>query len=204
MGRLVAIATVLVLVLPLAACGSDDGTSATTEPTDASVPTTLAENTTTVDGSAPTSPSTTSPTEAETMFGWLRSFEDTGSAIVVAVDPAEMLTGEAAPAAAREDGVLGQDEDLPNDFYIRNPDDATVEFTVSPSVVVTLQACYPDGECVTTEEVDLNTWSVLLGAGRGRPTDPGLGWDWYGAGTLPYEFTLESKVITQVEEQYLP
>jgi len=198
MERLVAIATVLVLLL--AACGPDDGTSATSEPTDASAPTTLLENTSTTDGSAPTSPSTTSPPEAETIFGWLRSFEDTGSAIVVAVDPAEMLTGEAAVIAAREDGVIGQDEDLPNDYYIRNPDDATTELRVSSDVAVTLQVCYRDGECVTTEQVDLNTWSVLLGA----ETDPGLGWDWYGAGALPYVFTVVSKVITQVQEQYLP
>lgn len=138
------------------------------------------------------------------MFGWLRSFKDNGSVVVVGVDSAEMLTGDAAEVAAREDGVIGEGEDLENDFYIRNLDEVTVDFMVSPDVLVTLQACYPEGECLTTEDVDLTTWGVLLGAGRGGPGDPGLGWDWYGAGALPYVFTLESGVITQALEQYLP
>ena len=70
---------------------------------------------------------------------------------------------------------IGLGEDLPNDFYIRNLDESTAEFTVSPNIVMTLQACYQGGWVVT--EQDLATWSVLLGAEE----DPGLKWDWYGA-----------------------
>ena len=43
-------------------------------------------------------------------------------------------------------------------------------------------------------------WSILLGA----EVDPGLGWDWYGAGSLPYLFTVQDGVVTHVVEQYLP
>lgn len=38
------------------------------------------------------------------------------------VDLAEMLTGEEARRAAVEHGVIGEGEDLPNDFYIDNPE----------------------------------------------------------------------------------
>ncbi|MDH3306732.1 MAG: hypothetical protein OEO77_04340 [Acidimicrobiia bacterium] len=75
---------------------------------------------------------------------------------------------------------VGQDEDLPNDFYIHNADQSTTEFTVSPDVVVTLQACYQGGGWLVTEQ-DLATWSVLLGAGE----DPGLEWDWQVRRTKP-------------------
>ena len=111
-----------------------------------------------------------------------------------------MLTDEAAVAAARQDGEIGQDEDLPNDFYIRSCDKCTTEFTVSPDVVVTLQACYQGGGCVVTEQVDLATWSVLLGTEE----DPGLEWDWYGAGSLPYDFTVSNEMVTEILEMYLP
>jgi hypothetical protein len=135
-----------------------------------------------------------------TVFGWLRSFEDSGAGVFLQVDEAEMLSGEAAVTAAREDGVIGPDEDLPNDYYIRDPDPSTTELMVSPDVVVTLQACYESGPCVTTEQVDLATWSVLLGGEE----DPGLAWAWYGSGALPYWFTIDNDAITSVEEQYLP
>ncbi len=50
------------------------------------------------------------------------------------------------------------------------------------------------------QPIDLNMWSVLLGG----EDDPGLEWDWYGSGTLPYEFILRSGLIVEAEEQYLP
>ena len=178
--------TILVVLLAiLTACGTNGSAGSTTT-----------ETTTTTT----TAPVTTTVPAAETIFGWLRSFEDTGETTTVGVDPAEMLTGEAAVAAARQDGAIGQDEDLPNDVYIRNPDESTTDFTVSPDVVVTLQACYQGGDCVVTEQVDLATWSVLLGAEE----NPGLEWDWYGAGSLPYEFTATNETVTEIHEVYLP
>jgi hypothetical protein len=166
-------------------CG-DDTTSA---------PTTTSSPTSTV-----TETSTTTAIASETTFGWLSSFEGRNGTTILGVDQAEMLTGQEARDAAREDGVIGENEDLPNDYYIRNPDEATTELVVSPDVVVTLQACYEGGECVTTEQVDLDTWSVLLGS----EDDPGLGWNWYGAGSLPYVFTIEDDIVVQVDEVYLP
>jgi hypothetical protein len=185
----------LVLSVALAACGGDDGAGGTA--TTASPTTTTTTTITTTTSPAST---TTSAPSSEALFGWVRSFEDIGGAVIVGVDRAEMLTGAEALAAARQDGFIGADEDLPNDFYIRNPDDATVDLDVSADVVVTLQACYQGGECVTTEEVDLATWSVLFGAEE----DPGLEWDWYGAGALPYQMTLVGGLVTEIQEVYLP
>jgi hypothetical protein len=187
------------IALVVASCGSDDSAATTSLP--ATTTTTAATTTPTTDTTT-TNPETTTTTvdPGERMFGWLRSFEDTGAETFIMVDEAEMLSGEEAVLAARQDGVIGPDEDLPNDYYIRDPDGSTVELTVAPDVVVTLQACYEDGECVTTEQVDLATWSVLLGA----EDDPGLAWTWYGGGSLPYWFTVQGNTVGAVDEQYLP
>jgi hypothetical protein len=171
------------LLVGLAACGTNGGATTTQPQSTTSTPET-----------------TTTLLASESIFGWLQSFEGTAGAVTISVDVAEMLTGEEALAAAREAGAIGEFEDLPNDFYIRNPDESTIDLTVSPNVVVTLQACYEGGECVTSEQVDLDTWSVLLGG----EDDPGLEWDWYGSGTLPYDFTVQNGVVVEIEEQYLP
>ena len=194
-------AVMVVGLTALAACGRNG---------DAEAPSTTVRVTTAT--TAPVTTATTAPTTTTTrpvvtsapvgeVFGWLRSFEESADgSITVLVDEAEMLTGTEAIAAARDDGFIGAGEELPNDIYIRNPDESTVELPVSPRALVTLQACYEGGECVTTEEVDVETWSVLLGG----EDDPGLDWNWYGAGVLPYEFTVDNGVITAVHESYLP
>ncbi len=188
------ITAILALLTTLVACGSDDDAgSATTDPP---ASTTSAPTTTT----RPPDTSSTIAGAGEDVFGWLRSFETRDGTTILQVDQAEMLTGDEAVAAARQDGVIGADEDLPNDFYIRNPEESTTEFTVSPDVVVTLQACYEGGDCVTTEQVDLETWSVLLGGEE----DPGLDWSWYGQGSLPYVLTVANDLIVGIEEVYLP
>lgn len=55
-------------------------------------------------------------------FAWVIVGEDETSAPTLGVDLADMLTGEEAKKAAIEDGVIGEGEDLPNDFYIDNPE----------------------------------------------------------------------------------
>ncbi len=55
-------------------------------------------------------------------FAMVTVGEDETGAMTLGVDLAEMLTGEEARQAAIADGVIGEDEDLPNDFYIDNPD----------------------------------------------------------------------------------
>lgn len=118
-------------------------------------------------------------------------------------DYAEMLTGEEARAAAREDGFIGEEEDLPGDFYIRNQNPRLRTLTMSGAPVVVLIACYPeDGPCITEEAVDVEIWQELMDSPDGA--EEMLGWSWYGQGSLPYWLTMDEDVVVQINEQYLP
>ncbi|MEX1287946.1 MAG: hypothetical protein AB1Z57_08420, partial [Acidimicrobiia bacterium] len=55
-------------------------------------------------------------------FAFVTVGTDESGAIVLGVDLAELLTGEAARQAAIDAGVIGEGEDLPNDVFIDNPD----------------------------------------------------------------------------------
>ncbi len=87
----------MVAGLALAACAQSD-TTTTTQP----VPTI----------------STTAAAQATDQFGFVQSLTD-GTLVF---DPAQLLTGDEALTAARQAGIIGADEDLPNDFFILNPD----------------------------------------------------------------------------------
>jgi hypothetical protein len=126
---------------------------------------------------------------------------DASEGRLIAVN-AEWLTGDAALAAARDDGFIGPDDELESGYYIRVPSAALHILELSPDPVVILQACYEPGPCVTRRPVDPETWGLLA-------TEPerGLeitGWHWYGLGTLPYWLTLRDGVVVQAEEWYLP
>lgn len=55
-------------------------------------------------------------------FAFVTVGEDETGEVTLGVDLAELLSGQEAHDAAVEDGVIGEDEDLPNDFYIDNPE----------------------------------------------------------------------------------
>ena len=119
------------------------------------------------------------------------------------VDEVEFLTGNEATSAAIEDGFISADEELPNGYYMRNQDPEVRTLTLGDPRVVTLQACFPDpGPCVTEQAVDLDTWAELLAAPESAADL--FGWNWYGAGQLPYWFTLQDGIVVQIQEQYLP
>jgi hypothetical protein len=118
-------------------------------------------------------------------------------------DYVEFLTGDEATVAAREDGVIGKDEELPGGFYLRNRNPRLRTLTLGDLGVVTLQACFPgDGPCVVEQAVDVDAWVELM-------SKPGLaeeryGWSWYGDVSLPYWITLQDGIVVQINEQYLP
>ncbi len=136
--------------------------------------------------------------DLEVVFAYVTAFD--GSTLTA--DYATFLTGDEATAAARADGVIGQDETVPNDFYIRNENPMLRELPVSDTAPVVLQTCFVDGPCVRPVAVTLEQWSTLLveQSADGLPE----GWQWYGAGALPYWLTLQDGVVVQVSEQYLP
>lgn len=73
----------------------------------------------------------------------------------VTIDPARMLTGEQARAAAAEDGVIGPNEDLPNDFYIVNPDPGPTSVDVDPEATVTVLAFDSAGSHLAGRDLEL-------------------------------------------------
>jgi hypothetical protein len=118
-------------------------------------------------------------------------------------DDVEFLTGEAATAAAREDGIIAADEGLPGGFYLRNTDPALREMTVGDPWMVVLQACYPDdGPCVVEQAVCVDEWLAV----RADPESAfeRFGWHWYGLGNLPYRLILDDGVVVNISEIYLP
>ena len=79
----------------------------------------------------PAGPEPTTPTSDPSLadgewFGFVTVSRD-GDRIVLTFDQAEMLSGEEARLAAIEAGVIGPDEQLPNDFFIDNADERFVE-----------------------------------------------------------------------------
>jgi hypothetical protein len=107
----------------------------------------------------------------------------------VTIDPARMLTGEQARAAAAEDGVIGPNEDLPNDFYIVNPDPGPTSVDVDPEATVTVL------------EIPIGL-SDLAAAFRGE--DPGM--EIYGLvpGEFPVTVVIENGTVQSIEQTYLP
>jgi hypothetical protein len=120
----------------------------------------------------------------------------------VVAEYVEFLLGDEATAAAREDGVIGEDEEIPGGFYLRKGDPQSDTLTLGDPDVVTVLACFEQGPCVTEHAVEIDTWAELL-ADPDMAKDE-LGWFWYGAGQAPFWLTLQDGVIVQIVEQYLP
>ncbi len=136
--------------------------------------------------------------DLEVVFAYLTDFD--GSAVTA--DYAQWFTGEEANAAARQDGEIGADETVPNDFYIRNENPRLRTLSVAEHAPVVLQTCFIDGPCVRQTAVTHGQWAELLT--EGSPGGLPEGWQWYGAGVLPYWLTLQDGVVVQIVEQYLP
>jgi hypothetical protein len=127
-------------------------------------------------------------------FGFVRQVG--GDALVF--DPAEFLSGEDALTAARDDGAIGPSEDLPNDFYIDNPDEEEIRLGVDPTAQFTLIESNETGELankVISYEELVELWT--------RTDDTST---YYGfvAGELPMTLTIADGRVTAGEQQYLP
>lgn len=150
-----AAAVLIVASVALASCSSKGGsdeakdtttTAEVTSTTEAATTTTEAPSTTAAEPSTTTADGGTTEGYGSlpegTYQGYFRGLSDgtvEGQAVqVVAFDQVEMLTGDAADQAGREQGLIGEDEHMPNDYLIVDDDDSTILLPVIPDGVVTL------------------------------------------------------------------
>lgn len=175
-----AVAGVAVLVLLLGACG-DAGTP---DPAPAPDPE--------PDQSIPEGPGH-ELADGET-FAWVKGI--TGDGLLV--DPAELLSGEEARQAAVEDGVIGPDEDLPNDVYIRDPDDVTQAVVPSSDAAYSLLV-FDEGGSPVQSEVSYDFFTAVLNGGEEASEVYGL-FD----GAVPATVTIDSGAVVKVVQVYLP
>ncbi|MBN1629483.1 MAG: hypothetical protein JW990_06960 [Thermoleophilia bacterium] len=153
------------MVVAVAGCGDDAGTTTTTgnstttaatvstDTTDAPTTTTASTSTTvpTPGTSSTTTEAPTTTTEAEQLssaetrlpngdikgMGFIDRVWVEDGVRYLSIDYAEFLTGEEANQAAVDAGVIEPGEDVPNDYFIRNVNPKKREFTVSDSVAIT-------------------------------------------------------------------
>jgi len=133
-----------------------------------------------------------------TTFVFVRGTE--GGSLLL--DPAVMLDGEEALEAAHEDGAIPADEELPNDFYIRNLEIESLIFPVADDATFTLIGFDANGGFVDVE-VDRAAFEALL---LGGATTQDETTQYYGfiPTELPMTVEIEDGEVTGGRQQYLP
>ena len=144
---------------------------------------------------------TEEPAESETLAdgAWFAFISVDGEygPTMLTVDVAEMLTGEPAREAAVKAGVIGEDEELPNDFFIANPDSEVVRVKVAEDAVISvLSGESPDTPMI----IDGVTLESIYNGSYNGPAVYGIAPDQPFAVNL----TIVDGVATAVEAVYLP
>lgn len=104
------------------------------------------------------------------------------------LDPLEVLSGEEAVRAARAAGEIVEGESLPNDVYLHDPDDRTVEMATTPAATVWLYDCWSTCDLAEVPLVDVLANRIT----------------YYGGTTPVIEVTVDDGVVTHISEIYLP
>ncbi len=129
-------------------------------------------------------------------FGFVTVNGDNGSTVVT-IDLAEILTGEEARKAAVDAGVIEEGEDVPNDFFIFDPEDDVEILDLADSAVIeVISGTSPE----TYLTIDADTLASLFnGSYSGEPVygiSPGM--------PAPMNITIEDGFVTTIESVYLP
>lgn len=124
---------------------------------------------------------------------WITGVSD----LTITVDPAEMLSGQAAHDAAVEEGAIAPGEDLPNDYYIANPIREAVEVSVADTARVTVFALDTTGAIVEAE-ISLVDLAAAF-AGDGEFSVYGL-----DPSAFPVTLTVEGGGVTAISQVFLP
>lgn len=168
----------VVLALVVTGCGS-----ATSPP----------PNTTPVASTASATVVVTTLPEIE-QFAFVRGIDQSE----IRFDPATMLTGEEAVEAAQADGVLAEGEDLPNDFYISNPDREETVATLDPDGAYYLIGFSSYGGALVNRQLTLEELVAVLNGENAEA--------FYGIipGDVPMILTLDGNTAVAAHQQYLP
>ena len=168
----------LSLALVAAGCGGGEEEKAAPEPTQTQT--------------QPPPPS--GPSSAE-HFGYIRSVSTAGPAATLAFDEAQFLTGQAAQTAAEEDGVVAPGESVPNDYYIRNRDQAPQTLPIANDAKITAKRC---PLCRHGRDGQLGPFLASFMKGRQTFADP------YRGKYSLYWLTIRDGEVAAIDEQYVP
>jgi hypothetical protein len=168
-----------------------DGDSAPPPVVDEAPPTTGGTPPSTVDEPAPTA-----DLPDGKWFGFVTVNGDNGPTVVT-IDIAKILSGEEARKAAVDAGVIEEGEDLPNDFFIDDPDDEIEVLTLADDAVIRVLSATTPETYLTIDAPTLE--SLFNGSYSGEPV--------YGMSPdvpAPMEITVEDGLVTIIESVYLP
>jgi hypothetical protein len=104
------------------------------------------------------------------------------------VDPVRFLTGDEARAAAREAGFIQPGEDLPNDFWIDDPDDVVFALRLASDAAITVYDCAQSCESTGVSLGD-------LASGAARPLN---------GRSAVYAIVLRDGLVVSLDEIYMP
>ena len=89
----------------------------------------------------------------QVLFGHISSLVRKGDAYELKFDPAWLLSGETASAAAAEDGAVPPGEPVPNDNYVVDEGHRLLTYRVPPDADVTVLVDSPESEPITVAEL---------------------------------------------------
>lgn len=130
-------------------------------------------------------------------FGFVTVGEDESGVITLGVDLAEMLSGSAAHDAAVEAGIITADEDLPNDYFIKNEELVSEMMHLSDDAIISVISATDVSNHIT---IDSDQLAAIYG---GTYT----GEDVYGVvpgQPIAMDLTIANGEVTNVSAIYLP
>jgi len=134
------------------------------------------------------------------LFAWVTLASNSADDhVVLRIDPAELLTGQAAHDAAVDAGVIAEDEELPNDVFIVDLDDATRTVAVDDDATVTVQVAPADAPLTTITVPTDRLYDIFGGA-----IDGGAVYGVVPGEPLPMRLTIAQGTVTAAEHVYLP
>ncbi len=128
------------------------------------------------------------------MFALVRSVSPTS----VVVDPAMVLTGEAAVAAAISDGIIPSDGALPNDVYIDNLEEESIAVPLAPDIRISVLSYDSTGR-ISPTEVTVGQFMTSLDGGYA-----GVAIYRLDAGAFPMIVQIRNGVVAGLVQPYMP